>query len=86
MSLSKILKLKNGRVLDGFEKLGIAKDSCDLWRGLLIFGLYLNKGTELIWDKWKKNPGNKGRLFSKQGKRIIFFHFGIPPPFFKPLS
>ncbi len=32
---------------------------------LFLFGSYLNTGSELMRDKWKKKPENKGRIYSK---------------------
>lgn len=32
---------------------------------LFVFGSYLNTGSELMRDQWKKKPENKGRLYTK---------------------
>jgi hypothetical protein len=32
--------------------------------GLFLFGSYLNTGSELARDEWKKNPENKGQLYT----------------------
>ncbi|NOZ45677.1 MAG: DUF1295 domain-containing protein [Chlorobi bacterium] len=41
-------------------------DTFDVFAVLLfLFGSYLNTGSELMRNKWKKNPENKGKLYTK---------------------
>lgn len=60
--------LPASKPLNGFDFLAIA---------LFIAGSVINSGGEILRDKWKKNPGNKGKIYTegffKYSRHINYF-------------
>lgn len=63
-----LLVLPVSAPLDGFDYFAI---------GLFILGCVLNTGGEILRDKWKRNPGNKGKIYTggffKYSRHINYF-------------
>lgn len=51
-----VLALPTSKAIDGIDFLGIA---------LFILGSWLNTGGEILRNKWKKKPENKGKIYTE---------------------